>query len=173
MNFNKIYGSPRFPEIPIRELNRLHESAIRSAIQYYTIQGYISENRVIEYLDRQPDIVDIRRVPDNADGHGGDVSFVYNGVTYTMEIKTLTLRDGKGSLHMCPTRKSDLYKAYRRTDFDLLAVNITGRARGGLLFARMVDLPVHKKDDRFIQATMMLHEAKKFVPFLPSIKKVL
>ena len=173
MNFNQIYGTPRFPEIPIRDLNRLHESAIRSAIQYYTIQGYLSENRVIGYLTRQRDITDIRRVPDNADGHGGDVSFVYNGVTYTMEIKTLTLRDGKGKLNMCPTRKSDLYKAYRRTDFDLLAANITGRVRNGLLFARTVDLPVHGKDDRFIRATMMLHEATRFAPFQPSLASVL
>lgn len=173
MNHDLIYGPRLYDELLEEDINLLMKSVVRSPIQYFTLQGYISENRVIRHLTELRGVSTVRRIPDNADGHGGDVSFRFNGKTYTMEIKTLTLKDGKGKVHIRPTRKSDIIGAYRIDSFDLLAICISSRLENGLLFARAVDLPKHKVDGRFIQASMTLKEQSEFAPFTYTLSSLL
>jgi len=174
MNFNKVYGSPEFPTIPGDELAILAESARRSSIQYHTLQGYISENRVIRYLCDLAGVTRVTKIPDYAEGHGGDVSFKYRNNVWSVEIKTVTIKDnGVGSVSIKPTRKSDVVQAYRRGHFDLLAVAITNRGENGLLFVHTDALPNHKVNPLFLQGSLTIKEVNDFFPFSYSLGKAL
>ena len=174
MKLDYIFGPPRHPRIIATDMAALRESARRNSIQHHTLQGYISENRIIRYLARLVGLSDVTKIPDYDVGHGGDVSFVHRGQRYTMEIKTLTLHEGSGKLRLKPSQRgTDDFYAYRRDAFDFVGVNIVNRNKNGMLFARTSSLPSHKKDDRFLQATMILHEVKRFAPFVHSLKAIL
>lgn len=160
-----VFGPPLFPPIDSNDIVTLEASAIRSSIQYHTLQGYISENRIIEYLIQLPDINNVKKIPDYTKGHGGDVEFYYKNQRYTMEIKTMTVKDNKkGTLSITPTRKSDIVHAYRRGDFQLVGINITNRSIPPL-FVHTDKIPAHKRDDTFLATCMTLNESKHYIPF--------
>ena len=171
MMFDAVYGKQEYPTIPAEQWSMLHESVVRSSIQYYTIQGYLSELRVFEYLCSLPNVTCVRKVPDYSYGHGGDVSFKYKGKTYTMEVKTLS--KDEGSVAIAPTRKSDEYKAYRVGTFDLVGVCISQRRENALLFVHIDSLPRHRKSNEFLATRIKVSADKNFAPFVHDIRAVL
>lgn len=165
MNVDKILGPRRHNPLTLAQLKDLRETAQRSSTQHYTLQGYLSEISILKYLDGLRSITHLRKIPDFEDGHGGDVSFRYKGKLFRMEVKTLTLRDEKGTVSIVPTRKSDVVKAYRAKDFELVGVNISGRVTKNILFARTDELPRHKVNADFLQGTYAVKKSLEFAPF--------
>lgn len=170
IKYDALYGPALYAPLTRASLIAIGETAIRTPIQYHTLQGYLSELEVFKYLLNHRGLSNVRKVSDTDPGHHGDVSFSYRGQSYSAEVKTVTIRKGKGLVSFAPTRKSDLYCAYRRGDFDLLIVRVTNT--NDLLFCHTRHIPNHKKSDEFLRASLTIKESNDFFPFVTDLKLI-